>query len=772
MPNLGAPPATLLRDAAAGALLFAATLLAYWPALCGGLLWDDSAHVTRPDLRSLDGLRRIWFELGATQQYYPLLHSAFWVEHRLWGDAVLGYHLANIVLHATAALLVVLIVRRLALPWPWLAGFVFALHPVCVNSVAWISEQKSTLSAVFYLASALVYLRFDRTRRPAHYLLATLLFLLALLSKTVTATLPAALLVVFWWQRGRLHWKRDLQPLLAWLAIGAAAGLFTAWIERSFIGAQGPDFALTLIQRCLLAGRAIVFYLSTLLWPANLVFIYPHWTLDPAVWWQYLFPLAVLALAAALCLVARRRRGPLAAFLFFAGTLFPVLGFLNVYPFVYSYVADHFQYLASLGVIVPLVSGLAIAARKIPTRSVVPALSAAMVALLAALTWRQSSLYRDSETIYQHTLAHNPSSWMAHNNLASDLLNQPARLPDAMSHLQIALQLKPDSAEAHNNLGNALMNFPGRLPEAIANYESALRIRPRFPEAENNLGRALAKIPGRSQEALDHFESALRLRPQYADAHANLGAALLDMPGRSKDAIAEFEAALRINPDLAEAHNGLGSAFAQTAARAPEAIAQFETALQLRPDYAEAHLNLGSALSDIPARLPDALREFDAALKIRPDYAEAHNGRGVALSRMGRTPEALAEFDAALKIRPDYAEAHNNLGSLLAQAGRLAEAVPHLEVALRGNPDSAEMHANLGSALAEIPGRLPDAIRHFEAAVRIRPDFAEAHYLLGAALVKIPGRLHDAQAQFEEAQRLKPELRPMIDRLRSARSPR
>jgi hypothetical protein len=177
--------------------IFAAALAAYWPALRGGFIWDDNFHVTPPALRSLHGLWRIWFDLGATQQYYPLLHSAFWFEHRLWGDAVLGYHLANLTQHALAACLVVLIVRRLALPGAWLAGLIFALHPVCVEAVAWISEQKSTLSAVFYLASALVYLRFDQTRRKPHYLWALGLFVLALLSKTVTATLPAALLVIF-----------------------------------------------------------------------------------------------------------------------------------------------------------------------------------------------------------------------------------------------------------------------------------------------------------------------------------------------------------------------------------------------------------------------------------------------------------------------------------------------------------------------------------------------------------------------------------------------
>ena len=755
------------RDLAMGAILVLTTLLAYWPALRGGLIWDDSAHVTRPELRSLHGLWRIWFDLGATQQYYPLLHTVFWIEHRLWGDQVLGYHLANVFLHGTAALLVVLIVRRLSLSGAWLAGFVFALHPVCVNAVAWISEQKSTLSAVLYLAAGLVYLHFDQTRSKTQYVLAFLLFVLALLAKTVTATLPAALLVILWWRSGRLDWKHDVRPLLPWLAIGATAGLFTAWVERRFIGAEGPGFSLSFLDRCLIAGRVIWFYFAKLIWPHNLVFIYPHWTIDSSVWWQYLFSLGVLAVAAALWLLARPNRAPLAAFLFFAGTLFPVLGFLNVYPFVYSYVADHFQYLASLGVIVPLSAAIASQPALSRARVLGPVLAILLVASLGAATWRQAAIYRDSETIYRDTLRHNPSSWMAHNNLGAELLDVPGRSNEAISHLEAALQLKPDSAEAQNNLGKAFVRIPGRWQEAIAHYEAALRIRPRFPEAEDNLGLVLSHIPGRSAEAISHFEAALRIRPGFAEAHTNLGVALLDA-GRTPDAIAQFEEALQINPSLAQAHNGLGSALSEQPGRLPDAIREFEAALRIQQDYAEAHCNLAQALADSPDRLPDAIREYQAALQIRADYPEAHNGLGVALSKMGRSSDAIAEYEVALKLRPRYAESHNNLGTILSQIpGRLPEAIPHFEAALKSNPDSAEMHANLGNALSDIPGRLPEAIEHLKTAVGIRPDFAEAHYLLGVALARTPGRAKEALAQFEEAQRLQPDpkLQQLIDRL-------
>jgi tetratricopeptide (TPR) repeat protein len=703
-----------LRSLGAGAVIFAATLLAYLPAVRGGFLWDDDGHVTREDLRSVGGLERIWGEMGATQQYYPLLHSAFWVEHRLWGDSVVGYHLTNILLHALAACLVVALVRRLALPGAWLAGLIFALHPVCVESVAWISEQKNTLSTVFYLGAALVYLRFDQDRRPARYWLALGLFVLALLTKTVTATLPAALLVVFWWQRGRLGWRRDVRPLLPWFGLGATAGLLTSWVERTFIGAQGADFTLNLLERGLLAGRVIWFNLGKLVWPADLIFIYPRWTVDAAVWWQYLFPLGVLALVAALVLAIRRRQEPgaraaaagLAGFLIFAGTLFPVLGFINVYPFIFSYVADHFQYQASLGIIVPAAAGLTLAARRLPLalRQLAPLGAAALIAVLGALTWIQCGMYRDAGTLYRETLARNPSCAMA-----------------------------------HNNLGLVLSQIAGRLPEAIS-----------------------------------HYESALRINPRYADAHLNLGSALARIPGRLSEAIAEDEAALRIFPDLADAHKNLGVALSQISGRLPEAVDQFEAAVRLRPGSAEMHDNLGVALISNPARLPEATDHLETAVRINPGSAAMHRHLGVALAKNpGRLPEAIEQFEAAVRLDPGSADAHDHLGKILLQVpGKLSEAIAHLEAAVRLDPDSADRHGGLGSALLKVPERFPEAITEFEAVVRINPESFEAHFVLGMLLSGLPDRRPEALAHFEAALRIKPDFEPAregIARLQAAR---
>jgi len=615
-PNPPLPPTTATRWPAplAFLLLFGLAFIAYLPALRGGFLWDDSAHVTRTDLRSLAGLFRIWLEIGATQQYYPFLHSTFWLEHRLWDDAVLGYHLINLLQHATAAFLFGLLLRRLAVPGAWFAAVLFALHPVGVESVAWISEQKNTLSTVLYLAAALAYLRFADARRPSAYTLASGFFALALLTKTVTASLPAALLVIAWWRHGRLEWRRDIMPLLPWFAAGAGMGLLTAHFEREFIGAQGADFALDFLQRGLLAGRVVWFYLGKLLWPANLRLIYPRWTVDATVWWQWLFPLAACVLFVALAWWTRRSRAPLAAALLFGGTLFPVLGFFNVYPFLYSYVADHFQYLASLALFAFAGAGLTQLLAWLPTAARIGAF-VALPATLGLLTFFQAGMYRDSETLYRTTIARNPACWMAHNNLAIVLV-ESSRAIDALPH-----------------------------------YEAALRLRSPYPEAEHNYGLALNRL-GRFTEALLRLERAVALKPDYAEAHNELGVALMGL-NRTAEGHPEFETALRLRPDFGMAHRNLGLALASSG-RVTEGLPHFERAAALLPGDSEVHMQLATAYL-VLNRMTDAVASYEAALRLDPNSAVAHLQLSVALRKLDRFAAANEHYQIALSLDPSLA---------------------------------------------------------------------------------------------------------------------
>jgi len=621
-------PSEMWRNACWGALILVVTFAAYAPALRGGFLWDDAGHVTRPELRSLAGLGRIWFEFGATQQYYPALHTAFWIEHRLWGDAVLGYHLLNVLLHVAAACLLARVLRRLAVPGAWFAALLFALHPVCVESVAWISEQKNTLSTVLYLAAALAYLRFDAAGEPGFaggggapgrsssrlqaYGVATVLFGLALLTKTVTATLPAALLVVFWWQGRRLSWRREVVPLVPWFALGAGGGLLTAHFERQLIGAQGADFSLGLIERGLLAGRVFWFYLGKLAWPADLIFIYPRWHLDPAAAWQWLFPAAALALLAAAVVASWRHprgRSALAALLLFAGALFPVLGFFNVYPFLFSYVADHFQYLATLPVFaLAAAAGATLVAGR--PRWIRAALAGAVAVLLGGLTCMQAARYRDVFTLYETTLARNPTCWMAHNNLAIALA-AAGRVPEAVPHLETALALKPDFAQAENNLGDDLVRLD-RVPEAIPHFERALRLQPAYAAAHRNLGMALAMMD-RPDEAVPHFARAVEIEPADADAELDWAVALAQ--------IRQF----------------------------PAAVPHFERAVALAPNSADAQLAYGTALA-AHLDLEAAVARFRAALARAPESAEIHRALALALRRLGRLDEAREHDLAARRL--------------------------------------------------------------------------------------------------------------------------
>jgi tetratricopeptide (TPR) repeat protein len=579
------------------ALVVGATILAYLPSLSGGFIWNDADYVTAPALRSLSGLARIWTQPGATQQYYPLLHSAFWVQHRFWGDNPLGYHIVTLLFHAASAVLFALVLRRLldggyASPRPspsrrhagaeWLAALVFALHPVHVESVAWISEQKNTLSLAFYLGAALVYLDFDRTRRPRAYFAALALFILSLLLKTVTATLPAALLVAFWWKRGRLSWRRDVAPILPWLALGAAAGLFSGWVEKTFVGAQGSEFNLSLAGRLLVAGRAVSFYAGKLVWPFGLNFIYPRWDVDTAAWWQWLFPAGVIAVASALWAVRGRTRAPLAAFLVFVGSLFPALSFVNLYGARYSWVWDHWQYLPDLSLIALGAVGVAAAWRRAAPNAdaVGRGLAGALCVTLGALTWSHCAMFHDNETLYLATLARNPGSWMAHNNLGLAWSKVPGRLDDAIAQYREALRLRPDIAETHTNLGRALLTMPGRLDEAVNEFGEALRLDPKYPDAHFYLGNALVQI-GRIPEAIEHYEAAIRSDPDLVEADNNLGMILCRM-GRTEEGMRLIDEAIRRQPEFAPAHFARGAALLQ-GGRRDEAIAEFERVLQLQP---------------------------------------------------------------------------------------------------------------------------------------------------------------------------------------------
>ncbi|HEY3757132.1 MAG TPA: tetratricopeptide repeat protein [Opitutaceae bacterium] len=650
-----------------GALLLALTLICYTPSIRGGLVWDDAAHVTQPALRSWAGLVRIWTEPGATQQYYPVLHSAFWIEHRLWGDSTLGYHLANLLEHGLDCWLLALVLSRWARRRAFTlaaaaAAVLLAVHPVGVESVAWISEQKNTLSLLFYLCAGHAYLKFYDERTELDYVAALIAFFLAVGTKSVTATFPAALLVVIWWREGRIAGRRDVLPLAPFFVVGIAGGFTTAWVERHLIGAAGADFALSFGQRCLLAGRIVGFYVQKLFWPVPVEFIYPRWNVSAEAGRWPVWLAAALAVTAALWFVRKRSRGPLAAWLFFVGSLFPALGFFNVYPFRFSYVADHFQYLAALGLFAAAGAGVAWAWERAPGagRGLIALASAGAVAWLVAQSRHASAAYVGSETLYRTTLALNPDCWMAHSNLGA-ALDEWGDTAGALAECRAAVRLKPDYAEGHNNLGNALLAAGLGEGAAQTEFRAALKDEPRFPEARLNLANSLARSPGGTQEALDEYGRLLHEHPDFPEAHFCYANTLALLPVSPEVALREYATAIRLRPGYAEAYANLGRLLARQPNGLELALAEYETAIRLNPAEATTHYSYGVLLERVPGRTADAQREYEEALRLNPRYAEADNNLAVLCARKGNYTGARSHWEAALRSNPNFEAARRNL---------------------------------------------------------------------------------------------------------------
>jgi len=633
------------------ASVFAAVLAAYLPVWHAGFIWDDDSNLTaNPCIVGPVGFAGIWTSPAGF--YFPLVTTCLWVQHALWGLAPTPYHVVSVLFHALGAVLLWLVLRRLGVRGAWLGAMLWALHPVQVESVAWISELKNTPSGVFYLLSIWFFLRWVEAEPPrehgdrwACYALAGLSAVLAILSKTSTVMLPVVLGLCWWWLRGRWHW-RHFPWLMPFFAISVTASAWTIWEQQFHSGAIGQDWNQTLLERVVLSGRVFWFYLQKLLWPHPLNFIYPRWSLDAT---QAVSYLPVLAAVGGLGALWWRRRGPLRPVFFaaaiFGVSLFPVLGFFNVFFFRYSFVGDHFQYLASMAALALAGVGLATAGRWLAARHSWLALAPGLLLVvgLGLLSWRQSQAYLNNETLWRATLAGHPQCWMARYNLG------------------------------------ILLRSTNRIWDAIPQLEQALRANPNMPDAQTALGRALEDA-GRADEAVAHYEQALRLDPNYADAHDDLGLARA-RAGRLPEAIAHYEQALQINPALPDVHNNLANAL-QAAGRGEAALAHYEQALRLKPDFAAAHNNLGNALREAD-RQPEAIAHYEQALQIDPGVPEVHNNLGLSLLLVGRTPEAIAQFEWALRLDPNLAQVHLNLAAALESIGRTGEAAAQVEAARR-----------------------------------------------------------------------------------------
>ena len=687
-----------------GLLLVAAAALAYQPALRGQFVWDDDSWTTNLSgrLGHWPGLLSLWCSPTVLQQYYPLTGTTFWLDYQLWGFWTVPYHVENLLLHAGAAVLFWRLARRLGSPGAWLAGAIFALHPVMVESTAWITERKNVLSLVLFLGALLAYGRAVRFWRcdgdgvapepPAAplrgpYLAALGLFLAAMLAKATAFAFPAVVLLIGWWKRGTIRRRADLAPLLPFFGLTLALGVMTSWLEQHHVGAQGSEWSISLPARCLIAGRAFWFYLGKLLWPANLCFVYPRWPLDPGSFGQWLYLAAAAALLLVLWLVrARIGRGPLAALLFFGVTLFPVLGFMNAYFMRYSFVCDHWVYLPSLGPIMLVAALVARAGQRLAAPWLTGGFALVVLPVLGLLTWQQSGRFADNETLWRATLAKNPDSWMAYDILGDELLGK-GRYEQAIGCFDDALQIRPQDEFAYTELGNTF-RCQGRITDALRQYQRALEIVPDCVPAHFNLANTLMEL-GHPAEAIPHYEAALRIQPELALAHHNLANAL-QQTGHTPEAIAQYNQALAIQP-RARTHCQLAKVLLREG-NAEAAVDHWRSAVALEPESVEARKNLAWVLATCPKA---SVRNGAEALTLARQANEQSGDKdpeilgdlAAAYAENGRFPEAVLAARRALELssnRPDSSLA-DSLRSQLAQyeAGRPFRSVPGNQETMR-----------------------------------------------------------------------------------------
>ncbi|MCY3852067.1 MAG: tetratricopeptide repeat protein [Gammaproteobacteria bacterium] len=798
------PPSDFPLHAGLGVLLLAALVaVSYYPALTAGFIWDDVIFTSAQPVQAWSGIWDIWSDpksLALEGHYWPVVYTSFWLEHKLWGFAPAGYHAVNLLLQLVNSLLVWRLMWRLAVPGAWLIAAVFAVHPLHVESVAWVIERKDLLSGAFYLGAVLVWLRFAEATRRRDYFLALGLFAASLLSKTVTVTLPAALLVLAWWKRGRVT-GADALRLLPFFAVGFAF----AFGDTAYYASREPlDLDYSFVERLQIATHALWFYVGKLLWPVDLAVIYPFWEVGAGRWAEWGYVAAAAALVAGLW-QARGRigRGPLAAALFYGVTLSPVLGFVDFGYMQFSFVADRFQYLAGIGVMAVLVGAGTHAAGRLAGVARKSVLGAALlgIAVLASLSWQQSHLYRDEITFFSHIIAHNPQGRDAHHNLGK-ALQDAGRMDEALEAARTAVEQRPDFAGAHANLGLALKHF-GRFDEAEEVLRRGLQADPRNKNVLQNLGEVIRQ-QGRHEESLQWYDAVLRRDREYTLAYASKGDALFALE-RYGEAVANLKKALALTPDMPQAplmHTLIGEA-AREVERFEEAERHYRDALRIEPGLFRAHTGLAGLLIDrnrseeadrhlqnVRMRHPDdadglqgvaelfrkrqqygkALEWYDAVFEADRDYTQAYAGKGDALFRLGRYEEAIQSLGRAIALEPGMStvptlrvligEAHQKLG-------RLEEALAQYELVLADDPHNPGAIDRLAMVRHD-QGRFAESLELYRKHISLDPGNANAHSNLGIVLYRM-GRTGEAREALEHALTLDPSIdmaRTVLDLVR------
>ena len=744
------------QDALALLALGLLVAVCYLPAmLWGGFVWDDSILLDAKPVQDVSGLWQIWFSPSAIEgegHYWPLVYTTFWLEHKLWGFDPTGYHVVNVLLHLGNTLLVWHLMRRLLVPGAWMVAAVFAVHPLHVESVAWIIERKDVLSGLFYLASVLVWMRFVEQSRRGWYVCSLVLYAAGLLSKSIVITLPVALLIWHWWQQGRVT-STDLLRLVPFGVVGL---IITVGDLSFYQSREVLSLGYSLTERTLIAARALWFYEGKLLWPTNLTLVYPLWDIrvaDPLAW-GYL--VAAIALAVALwCFRHQVGRGPLAGTLFFVVTLSPVLGFVDYGYMQFAFVADRFQYLAGLGIMAVVIGAITYGVRRLSDswQKGARIVAAVAIVVLGLLTWRQASVYRDDETLNRYIIALNPQARDAYLNLG-DALYEQGRYEEALDVTRIAVERRPEHFQAHFNLG-ATLDKLGRFEEAETHLRRAIALSPQAQNAYLNLSKVLYE-QGRYEAALEAARVAIEQDPDFVEAHFNFGA-ILNKLERFEEAEVHLRRAIALNPQAPKAHFSLGIALYKQE-RYEAALEATRVAIEQDPDFVEAHFNFGAILNKLE-RFEEAEVHLRRAIALNPQDVDPFRKLIKVLTPQGRYKEAIDLIEQAVALdpaSPQAAELHCLMGQTTEENGQPEVAAEYYMRALEIDPHYTKAIRRLAHLRSE-QQRYGEALELFQRLANIDPSNAVAHVNMGIVLFYL-GRSNEALKSFDRALFLNPNL--------------
>jgi len=665
-----------------------AVVASFWPAFAAGFIWDDDSVLTgNPLIRG--PLHLLWFSTQPVD-YFPVTYTSLWLEWRLWGANPLGYHITNIILHAASCALLWRLFVRLKFPAPWLPALLFAVHPVNVESVAWIAERKNVLAMFFYVLTACWFVGFAQTGSKRFYVLSVVAFLLSLLAKPAAVAWPVIAFAILWFAIISRHRSiaEIIKAVAPFVVMSVVMSVVTIWFQTNRAIGSDVIHHTTFLTRIAAAGGAIWFYLWKAIVPYPVMFVYPRWNIVTHSLIAYAPALALVA-SAAICWKFRKTwRGPmLLAFGYFVLLLLPVLGFVDVYFQRFSYVADHWQYFALPSVLVVFVWALA----KLKVEKIIGPI---LVVGLAYVSFTHARNFHDSETLWVDTLQKNPTCWMAMNNLAV-IRQQSGQLQNAVDLSSKSLEIHPEQPEAHNNIGKILLDA-GKLDDACNQFRAALQIQPLYSPAHFNLA-AVYREQGKVAEAIAEYREAIHCTPDYTAAHNNLGC-LLAINGNTDEAIAEMRRSIALEPNHADALSNLGSLL-NDQHHPDQAVSFLQKAVMLNPRNSDCHLNLGNSLFSLN-KISEAQSEYQTALRLNPSMFLAQYGLANCLLRFGKTDEASTLYKKVIDADPHHAESHYQLATILLSHKDRQGGVEHLREAIRLKPDWIVALNNLAWSLA------------------------------------------------------------------------